>query len=41
MAFLFSGTIDDATEKHDTLIWFYRHIGLMPGRASKVLIRGF
>jgi len=43
MSFLFetAQTLRDSTEKHDTIMWFYRHMGIMPGRGSKVLIRGF
>jgi hypothetical protein len=43
MSFMFNreDTEGGHTEKHDTLMWFYKNMGLMPGRASKVLIRGY
>ena len=43
MTFMFNRENTEAghTEKHDTLMWFYKNMGLMPGRASKVLIRGY
>ena len=41
MELLFHGDRYDDTTKHDALIWFYRHTPLMPGRALRVVVKGF
>ena len=41
MELLFHGDRYDDATKHDALIWFYRHSPLMPGRALRVVVKGF